>query len=99
MVVMKKKFFFSDQNIDRNDPIQLNLLYVQSQTAIVKGTHPCTQDEAAQFGALQCQITFGNFDPDKHRPGFIKYVRQARCCHADLWVGPWGGRCVRACKG
>lgn len=29
VVVLKKKFFFSDQNIDRNDPIQLNLLYVQ----------------------------------------------------------------------
>jgi len=29
VLVLKKKFFFSDQNIDRNDPIQLNLLYVQ----------------------------------------------------------------------
>jgi len=29
IVVLKKKFFFSDQNIDRNDPVQLNLLYVQ----------------------------------------------------------------------
>jgi len=44
----------------------------QSQSAIVKGTHPCTQDEAAQFGALQCQITFGNHEPDKHKPGFIR---------------------------
>jgi len=29
VIVLKKKFFFSDQNIDRTDPIQLNLLYVQ----------------------------------------------------------------------
>ena len=28
-VVVLKKFFFSDQNVDRTDPIQLNLLYVQ----------------------------------------------------------------------
>lgn len=47
----------------------------QSQSAIIKGTHPCTVEEAAQFGALQCQITFGTHEPDKHKPGFIKCVR------------------------
>ena len=29
MLTLRKKFFFSDQNVDRNDPIQLNLLFVQ----------------------------------------------------------------------
>ena len=29
ILTLRKKFFFSDQNVDRNDPIQLNLLYVQ----------------------------------------------------------------------
>ena len=29
MLTLRKKFFFSDQNVDRNDPVQLNLLYVQ----------------------------------------------------------------------
>lgn len=28
-VVLRRKFFFSDTNIDQRDPIQLNLLYVQ----------------------------------------------------------------------
>lgn len=28
-VRLRKKFFFSDQNVDRNDPVQLNLMYVQ----------------------------------------------------------------------
>jgi hypothetical protein len=42
MVVLKKKFFFSDQNIDRNDPVQLNLLYVQVGWVAEDGTthHP-----------------------------------------------------------
>ena len=28
-VLLRRKFFFSDQNIDSRDPVQLNLLYVQ----------------------------------------------------------------------
>ena len=71
VLLLKKKFFFSDSNVDRNDPIQLNLLYVQAQEAIVKGTHPCTMDEASQFAALQMQVQFGNHEPDKHKPGFL----------------------------
>ena len=29
VLTLRKKFFFSDQNVDRNDPVQLNLLFVQ----------------------------------------------------------------------
>ena len=29
LVVLKKKFFVSDPEIDRNDPVQVNLLYHQ----------------------------------------------------------------------
>ncbi|KAL7754362.1 hypothetical protein RI367_000343 [Sorochytrium milnesiophthora] len=71
MLILKKKFFFSDSNIDRNDPIQLNLLYVQARDAIIAGTHPCTQEEAVQFAALQCQIMHGSHDDNKHKPGFL----------------------------
>ena len=28
-VLLKKKFFFNDANVDRSDPVQLHLLYVQ----------------------------------------------------------------------
>lgn len=28
-VLLRRKFFFSDGNIDSHDPVQLNLLYVQ----------------------------------------------------------------------
>lgn len=73
-VILKKKFFFSDQNVDRNDPIQLNLVYVQARDDIVDGKHPCTFDEACQFAALQAQVQFGNHEPDKHKPGYMKYV-------------------------
>jgi talin len=29
VLILKKKFFFSDANIDRSDPVQLHLLYIQ----------------------------------------------------------------------
>lgn len=44
-VLLRRRFFFSDQNIDSRDPVQLNLLYVQARDAILDGTHPVTQDK------------------------------------------------------
>lgn len=32
-VVLRRKYFFSDTNIDQRDPVQLNLLYVQVETS------------------------------------------------------------------
>ena len=28
-LILRKKFFYSDRNVDQRDPVQLNLLYVQ----------------------------------------------------------------------
>lgn len=72
VVILKKKFYFTDQNIDRNDPVQLNLLYNQAKEAILLGKNPCTQEEAAQFAAIQLQIQSGNHEPDKHKVGTLK---------------------------
>ena len=73
-IILKKKFFFTDQNIDRNDPVQLNLMYNQAREMIVSGKHPCTAEEASQFAAIQMQIQYGNHEPDKHKVGFLRYV-------------------------
>lgn len=48
-VLLRRKFFFSDQNIDSRDPVQLNLLYVQARDAILDGTHPVTLDKGIIF--------------------------------------------------
>ena len=71
MLTLRKKFFFSDQNVQWNDPVQLNLLYVQLRDAIINGTHPCTRHESVQLAALQCQITYGNYNDVRHKPGFL----------------------------
>ncbi|KAJ3037472.1 Talin-1, partial [Rhizophlyctis rosea] len=71
-IILKKKFFFTDQNIDRNDPVQLNLMFNQAKEMIVSGKHPCTAEEASQFAAIQMQIQYGNHEPDKHKMGFLE---------------------------
>jgi talin len=70
-VLLKRKFFYSDQNIDSRDPVQLNLLYVQARDAILDGTHPVTQDKACEFAGIQVQIQFGDHNETKHKPGFL----------------------------
>ncbi|KAK3096284.1 hypothetical protein FSP39_025308 [Pinctada imbricata] len=71
-LILRRKFFFSDQNVDQRDPVQLNLLFVQSRDAILNGTHPVTQEEAIQFAGIQCQIQFGDHVDNKHKPGFLE---------------------------
>ncbi|XP_049542134.1 talin-2 isoform X2 [Anopheles darlingi] len=70
-VLLRRKFFYSDQNIDSRDPVQLNLLYVQARDAILDGTHPVTQDKACEFAGIQVQIQFGDHNEAKHKAGFL----------------------------
>ena len=58
VVMLRKRYYFTDKNVDGNDPVQLGLLYVQSQKDIVEGTLPCTKDEAVKFASLQQQVCF-----------------------------------------
>ncbi|KAJ3225658.1 Talin-1 [Chytriomyces hyalinus] len=73
-VLLKKKFFYTDQNIDRNDPIQLNLLFNQAKEMIISGKHPCTLEEAAQFAAIQAQCQFGNHEPDRYKGAHLQLM-------------------------
>jgi talin len=70
-LLFRRKYFFSDQNVDVRDPVQLNLLYVQTRDAILKGAHPVDQEQATVFAGIQCQIQFGDHVESKHRPGFL----------------------------
>ncbi|UJR28105.1 hypothetical protein I4U23_009360 [Adineta vaga] len=72
IVVLRRKYFFSDTNIDQSDPVQLNLLYIQCRNGILDGTHPVTYDEAIQFAGLQSQIQFGNYQESKHKPNVLE---------------------------
>lgn len=64
---MRKKLFFSDENIDSRDPVQLNLLYAQIRDGIVNGTHPVTYVKACEFAGIQIHIQFGDYNEQKHK--------------------------------
>ncbi|XP_069174235.1 talin-2 isoform X3 [Procambarus clarkii] len=71
ILLLRRKYFFSDQNIDSRDPVQLGLLYVQCRDAIIDGTHPVTLERACRFAGIQCQIQFGDYVEAKHKTGFL----------------------------
>uniref|UniRef100_A0A8C5CLV6 Talin 1 n=1 Tax=Gadus morhua TaxID=8049 RepID=A0A8C5CLV6_GADMO len=71
MLLLRRKFFYSDQNVDSRDPVQLNLLYVQARDDILNGSHPVSFEKACEFAGFQCQIQFGDHNEIKHKPGFL----------------------------
>ncbi|XP_047451933.1 talin-2 isoform X3 [Mugil cephalus] len=70
-LLLRRKFFYSDQNVDSRDPVQLNLLYVQARDDILNGSHPVSFDKACEFAGIQAQIQFGPHMEHKHKPGFL----------------------------
>uniref|UniRef100_A0A672PCY1 Talin-2-like n=1 Tax=Sinocyclocheilus grahami TaxID=75366 RepID=A0A672PCY1_SINGR len=70
-LLLRRKFFYSDQNVDSRDPVQLNLLYVQARDDILNGSHPVSFDKACEFGGIQSQIQFGPHIEHKHKSGFL----------------------------
>jgi talin len=56
ILLLRRKYFYSDANIDARDPVQLNLLYEQAKEAILEGTHPVPLETAIQFAALQVNM-------------------------------------------
>ncbi|XP_051578035.1 talin-2-like [Myxocyprinus asiaticus] len=70
-LLLRRKFFYSDQNVDSRDPVQLNLLYVQARDDILNGSHPVSFEKACEFGGIQAQIQFGPHIEHKHKSGFL----------------------------
>ncbi|CAJ0573825.1 unnamed protein product, partial [Mesorhabditis spiculigera] len=68
-LLLKRRFFFSDTNVDSRDPVQLNLLYVQCRDGVLSGAHPVQRETALTLAALQCQIQYGDFPENK--PKFV----------------------------
>jgi len=70
-----KKLYYSDEFIDKDDPFSLHLLYVEANKAVIEGRYNITRTDAKDFAALQLQITYGDHDLEKHKPGFFDKER------------------------
>ncbi|CAH1643823.1 unnamed protein product [Spodoptera littoralis] len=44
-LLLKRRLYYSDRNVDSRDPVQLHLLYVQTRDTILNGTHPVTEQQ------------------------------------------------------
>ena len=70
-VILRRKFFYSDANVEQHDPVQLNLLYEQCRDSIIKEVYPVTKPQALQLAGIQaraqniqcteCVLAFGVF--------------------------------------
>lgn len=58
-LLLRRRLFCNDTNIDTSNPVQLNLLYVQIRNDILIGKHPVPRDKAIELGGLQAKIEFG----------------------------------------
>ncbi|KAJ8344555.1 hypothetical protein SKAU_G00318840 [Synaphobranchus kaupii] len=62
-LLLRRKFFYSDQNVDSRDPVQLNLLYVQVSRFPSYSLRVC-RDPGPRFSS-------GPYVEHKHKPGFL----------------------------
>ncbi|XP_050555308.1 talin-1 isoform X49 [Spodoptera frugiperda] len=75
-LLLKRRLYYSDRNVDSRDPVQLHLLYVQTRDTILNGTHPVTEQQAIQFAGIQCQVQLGDYQEKKHKTGFIEKLEE-----------------------
>lgn len=77
-LIFAKRFFSNDFDVDKDDPVQLHLVYIQGVANLLAGAFdPLVRQEVIDLAAVQAQIVTGSHDPNKHKPGFLdlsKYV-------------------------
>ena len=68
-VMLRRKFFYADKNVEEHDPVQLNLLYEQCRDSIVKEEYPVTRETAAELAGIQAMILHNSYIKEKHGDG------------------------------
>ena len=61
--------------LDPNDTDMVDSLYAQGRDAVLSARQPCTLDEALELAALLVQIDHGDYNPERHKPGFLDDLR------------------------
>ena len=82
VLILARKFWFSDANCSLDSPKELHLLFVQAKGMIIRGILPTTRDQAVDLAALGLQIRFGNFDPEKaNKKNWFEPQEYMPLCH------------------
>ena len=92
-LVLGKRFFVFDANIDRSDPVQLHLFYSQARDAVLTGKYPLSREEAISLAAFQLQITDGDHNPVRHKKGYLaleqyvppEWVKNKKAIEKDIY--------------
>lgn len=53
-------------------PTMVSSVPKQARDDILNGSHPVSFDKACEFAGHQCQIQFGPYNEQKHKPGFLE---------------------------
>jgi talin len=68
-VVLRRRYFFSDANVEERDPKQLALLYKQCVKSVITGEYSVTKQKALQLAGFQAKAEYGRYSssnkPDK----------------------------------
>lgn len=73
---MKKKYYFTDNFVDKGEVNKVNLLYAEAVYNIQSENYPITFDEACQLAAIRQQATHGDYQSKIHKDasrGFWKF--------------------------
>eukprot|EP01125_Pyxidicula_operculata_P007800 TRINITY_DN2641_c0_g1_i4.p1 TRINITY_DN2641_c0_g1~~TRINITY_DN2641_c0_g1_i4.p1 ORF type:complete len:2218 (+),score=788.73 TRINITY_DN2641_c0_g1_i4:4631-11284(+) len=73
-LIFDKSYYFFDDVVDVSDPVQTHLIYSKAVVSIIQGTYPVTYDEAIMLASIQTQAVHGDYNPTKHKPGFLNLV-------------------------
>jgi hypothetical protein len=53
------------------DEAAIRIFYLQVKQNIINGSYPCGEKLAIRLAAYQVQLSYGNYVPSSHRPGFL----------------------------
>eukprot|EP01130_Rhizamoeba_saxonica_P013799 TRINITY_DN5926_c0_g1_i1.p1 TRINITY_DN5926_c0_g1~~TRINITY_DN5926_c0_g1_i1.p1 ORF type:complete len:2517 (-),score=746.62 TRINITY_DN5926_c0_g1_i1:47-7120(-) len=71
-LIYSKRFFFSDEYIDKDHPVELNMLFIEMRAMImdemIKGV---TRGDIVDMGAMYMQILYGDHDVNRHKAKYI----------------------------
>jgi len=89
-LLLKKKFFVTDQSVDRGDPIQLHLVFIQCRDMIVSGQTPCQYVEATSLASLLLQVELGNYSAQRDIKGSLREKMQTGKLVAPGFIKQYG---------